>query len=65
VSKFQQQMETRSRIRQTIEELRQEGSTVPQLIEAFRSELTLLHIEDDANADSLHNSGAGFPHKPN
>jgi hypothetical protein len=56
---YHQQQETRSRIRRTIEELRKEGSTVPQLIEALRNELTLLHFEDDANADSLHGSGAG------
>jgi hypothetical protein len=56
---YQQQQETRSRIRRTIEELRSLGSTVPQLIEALRNELTLLHFEDDANADSVDNSGAG------
>lgn len=56
---YQQQQETRSRIRQTIEELRQKGSTVPQLIEALRNELTLLHLEDDASADELETRSAG------
>jgi hypothetical protein len=57
---YQQQQETRLRIRRTIEELRKEGSTVPQLIEALRNELTLLHFEDDANAAVIGDgSGAG------
>jgi hypothetical protein len=51
MSKFQQQMETRSHFRQIISQLKNQGVTVPQLIEAMRNELTLLHLEDDRNAE--------------
>ncbi len=61
---FQEHQETRSRIRQTIDQLKTQGVTVPQLIEGMRNELTLLHLEDDrnaeANTDRLHSSGADF-----
>ena len=63
MSKFQQQMETRSHIRKAIDQLRSDGVTIPQLIEAMRNELQLLHIEDDRNAEAstkdLHRPGAG------
>ena len=62
MNKFQQQMEPRSYIRQTIDQLRNDGVTIPQLIEAMRNELQLLHIEDDRNAEAsakdLHRPGA-------
>lgn len=61
---FRGHIETRSRIRQTITELKTQGVTVPQLIEGMRNELTLLHLEDDknaeANTDRLHTSGVDF-----
>jgi hypothetical protein len=61
---FREHQETRSRIRQTIDQLKTQGVTVPQLIEGMRNELTLLHLEDDrnaeANTDRLHSSGADF-----
>jgi hypothetical protein len=56
---FRQHVETRSRLRQTIDQLKNEGATLSQLIEAMRNELSLLHIEDDqVNADSLQTSSA-------
>lgn len=61
---FREHIETRSRIRQTIDQLKTQGVTVPQLIEGMRNELTLLHLEDDrnaeANTESLTGSGADF-----
>jgi hypothetical protein len=61
---FQEHIETRSRIRQTIDQLKSQGVTVPQLIEGMRNELQLLHLEDDknaeANTESLTRSGADF-----
>ncbi len=52
MSKFQEQMETRSHFRQIISQLKSQGVSVPQLIEAIRNELQLLHIEDDRNEAS-------------
>jgi hypothetical protein len=61
---FREHQETRSRIRQTIDQLKTQGVTVPQLIEGMRNELQLLHLEDDknaeANTESLTRSGADF-----
>jgi hypothetical protein len=70
MSKFQQQMETRTHFRQIISQLKSQGVTVPQLIEAMRNELQLLHIEDDRNAEastkSLSGSGADLlPNRQN
>jgi|GEM_PF-3878874 hypothetical protein len=56
---FTEHQEVRSHFRHAIEKLKQSGTTVPELIEALRAELTLLHLEDDANADSVHNSDVG------
>ena len=57
---YEQSMELRSRLRQTLNQLKTEGVTVPKLIEAMRNELSLLHIEDDeTSTDSLSGSGAG------
>src|SRR4028119_123729 len=61
---FQEHQETRSRIHQTITQLKTQGVSVPLLIEAMRNELTLLHLEDDenseANTDRLDSSGVDF-----
>jgi hypothetical protein len=48
----------RDRIRTTLDQLKAEGVTVGKLIEGMRNELTLLHVEDDASADSLTGSSA-------
>ncbi len=61
---FQEHQETRSRFHQLITQLKTQGVSVPLLIEAMRNELTLLHLEDDrnaeANTDRLNSSGADF-----
>ena len=61
---FQEHIETRSRFHQLITQLKAQGVSVPLLIEAMRNELTLLHLEDDrnaeANTDRLNSSGADF-----
>jgi hypothetical protein len=64
MSKFQQHQETRSHFRQIISQLKSKGVSVPQLIEAMRNELQLLHLEDDRNAEAstkdLSRPGADF-----
>jgi hypothetical protein len=61
---FQEHMEARTCFKQTITQLKTQGVSVPLLIEAMRNELTLLHLEDDrnaeANTDRLNSSGADF-----
>ena len=64
MSKFQQHQETRSQFQELIDQLKSQGVSVPELIEVMRNELTLLHLEDDRNAEaspkSLSGSGADF-----
>ena len=64
MSKFQQHQETRSQFHELIDQLKTQGVSVPELIEVMRNELTLLHLEDDRNAEaspkSLSGSGADF-----
>ena len=61
---FKEHIETRSRFHQLITQLKTQGVSVSELIEAIRNELTLLHLEDDrnaeANTDRLNSSGADF-----
>ena len=61
---FQEHIETRSHFHELITQLKSQGVSVSELIEAIRNELTLLHLEDDrnaeANTDRLHSSGADF-----
>jgi len=61
---FQEHQETRSRFHQLITQLKTQGVSVSELIEAIRNELTLLHLEDDRNAkvsaDELHSPSADF-----
>ena len=49
---FREHQETRSHFHQLIDQLKTQGVTVPQLIEGMRNELTLLHLEDDKNAEA-------------
>jgi hypothetical protein len=60
---FERHTQIRDRFKAAINQLKAEGVTAAELIEACRSELQILHIEDyrnsKANADSLHGSGAG------
>jgi hypothetical protein len=64
MTKFQQHLETRSQFHELIDQLKTQGVSVPELIEVMRNELTLLHLEDDRNAEaspkSLSGSGADF-----
>ena len=64
MTKFQQHQETRSQFHELIDQLKTQGVSVPELIEVMRNELTLLHLEDDRNAEaspkSLSRSGADF-----
>src|SRR4028118_749354 len=61
---FQEHQETRSHFHQLITQLKSQGVSVSELIEAIRNELTLLHLEDDKNSevntDRLQTSGADF-----
>src|SRR4028118_2406326 len=61
---FQEHIETRSHFHQLITQLKSQGVSVSELIEAIRNELTLLHLEDDKNSevntDRLQTSGADF-----
>ena len=61
---FREHIETRSHFHELITQLKSQGVSVSELIEAIRNELTLLHLEDDrnaeANTDRLHSSGADF-----
>ena len=52
MTKFQQHQETRSHFHELIDQLKTQGVSVPELIEVMRNELTLLHIEDDRNAEA-------------
>jgi hypothetical protein len=52
MSKFQQHQETRSHFHELIDQLKTQGVSVPELIEVMRNELTLLHLEDDRNAEA-------------
>lgn len=49
----------RDRISFILNDLKQEGVTLPQLIEATRDELQLLHIADEASGDELDTRTAG------
>ena len=64
MTKFQQHLETRSQFHELIDQLKTQGVSVPELIEVMRNELTLLHLEDDRNAEAspkrLSGSGADF-----
>jgi hypothetical protein len=64
MTKFQHHQETRSQFQELIDQLKTQGVSVPELIEVMRNELTLLHLEDDRNAEaspkSLSGSGADF-----
>ncbi len=52
MTKFQQHQETRSQFHELIDQLKTQGVSVPELIEVMRNELTLLHLEDDRNAEA-------------
>jgi hypothetical protein len=52
MTKFQQHQETRSHFHELIDQLKSQGVSVPELIEVMRNELTLLHLEDDRNAEA-------------
>ena len=52
MTKFQHHQETRSQFQELIDKLKTQGVSVPELIEVMRNELTLLHIEDDRNAEA-------------
>ena len=52
MTKFQQHLETRSQFHELIHQLKSQGVSVPELIEVMRNELTLLHLEDDRNAEA-------------
>ena len=56
---FRRCTQIRDRIKVIINQLKAEGVTVAELIEACRNELQLLHLEDDANAEVLTGPGAG------
>jgi hypothetical protein len=56
---FARHTQIRDRIKTAINQLKAEGVTVAELIEACRNELQLLHLEDDANAEVLTGPGAG------
>jgi hypothetical protein len=52
MTKFQQHQETRSHFHELIDQLKTQRVSVPELIEVMRNELTLLHLEDDRNAEA-------------
>jgi hypothetical protein len=52
MTKFHQHQKTRSQFHELIDQLKTQGVSVPELIEVMRNELTLLHIEDDRNAEA-------------
>jgi hypothetical protein len=56
---FDRHTQIRDRIKTAINQLKAEGVTVAELIEACRNELQLLHLEDDASAEVLTGPGAG------